>query len=91
MQLLIAFGVQFKSLNNKRRTPFVYDDSFSAYVVYVANRRITRKLSTPDFLAQTSFGILGQIVYIVFGLTKRNTQHKLTLTGILKPESRELQ
>ena len=52
--------------------------------------KLNPHFASPDFLAQTSFGILGQIVYVVFALTKRNTQHKLALRSVFKPKGRKL-
>ncbi|HMS31995.1 MAG TPA: hypothetical protein PKA29_01830 [Candidatus Saccharibacteria bacterium] len=42
-------------------------------------------------MAQTALGVFGQVVYIVFALPKRYGQHKLALTGVLKPKCRKLQ
>src|SRR3989344_6055590 len=61
-------------------------NSFCFEVVEVAQQSPAGPNSISDFLSQSSFCILSQIVHIVFGLTKSDTQHKKSLRSWLKPE-----
>ncbi|MDP1722897.1 MAG: hypothetical protein Q8L37_06865 [Candidatus Gottesmanbacteria bacterium] len=72
-------------------TTFVDDNSLRAGVIEISGRRFTGKFATPYFLTQPTPGILGEGIHEVFGLSKRDRQHKFALWRGLKPELGELE
>src|SRR3989338_2978740 len=60
-------------------------------VIEITHRSPAWPYSVSDFLPQTSFHILSQIVHIVFTLAKSNVQHKEFLRHRLAPKSRKFE
>lgn len=87
----LVLGVQFKSLYDNRRDPFIYDDTFTTQIIYLAEWCTAGVFATPHFLTQASLGILGQIVHVVFRLTKCNREHEFALRCTFKPKCWELE
>ena len=69
----------------------VYDHRFSPLIVQVAKRCERGIFTSSDFLAESSFCILGKRIHIVFALSKGDIEHELSLRGTLKPERREFE
>ncbi|OGR85689.1 MAG: hypothetical protein A2901_05690 [Elusimicrobia bacterium RIFCSPLOWO2_01_FULL_54_10] len=60
-----------------------------AEIVKISEGSPAGEFSPPQLLAQTTVNILGEVVYIVFALAKRDIEHELALGSVIEPKGRE--
>ncbi len=86
-----AARVGLEQLLDQRRRRLVDHDGAQARLVQIADGRAARIPPQAQFLADTAFYILAQVVHIVLALAERDGKHELPLGRVLEPERRELQ
>ena len=78
-QSSVAGGVILKSRFDNFCFLAVNNYGFVSNIIYISNRRNARILAPTDFLAQTTLGIFGKRIHIVFALPKGDIEHELSL------------
>ncbi|MEK7535708.1 MAG: hypothetical protein AAB590_01690 [Patescibacteria group bacterium] len=86
-----TLGIELKGRTDNLGELAINHYCLGARIIKIANRCRTRILTPLHLLAQSSLGVLGKRIHIVFALTKGNIEHELTLRGILHPKRRELE
>src|SRR3989344_5593309 len=85
------FGVFLIGTNNNLGKHRMRFDIPQSWIIHIAKGSLGEPLTFSQFLADATLDILGQIIGVILGLTKRHLQHEEPLRSWFKPKCRKAQ